>query len=203
MRWKTFQWIKFLFSHSSNYSRKLSQPKFHNELACVFTAHCARKDADWNQQQLMDGGILANQNSANHPYFFLSSQREVQILAFSHVICERIVSCPPPENRLQWWRDREWFRGSFFLANQLSKVAIHVWQTRVHFCSNVILPWKLRCLCLCCLVPARRLSRPSQSMHFGDVSETNGRETPRQSQSAHACAFLHFWKVHTVNWNNL
>ena len=25
-----------------------------------------------------------------------------------------------------------------------------------------------------------------QSMHFGDVSETNGWETPRQSRSAHA-----------------
>ena len=38
---------------------------------------------------------------------------------------------------------------------------------------------------------------------FGDVSETNGRETPRQSRSAHARTFLHFWKVHTFNWNNL
>ena len=28
-----------------------------------------------------------------------------------------------------------------------------------------------------CLVPVRRLFRPSRSMHFGDVSETNGRET--------------------------
>ena len=28
-----------------------------------------------------------------------------------------------------------------------------------------------------CLVPVRRLSKPSWSMHFGDVSETNGRET--------------------------
>ena len=36
-----------------------------------------------------------------------------------------------------------------------------------------------------CLVPGRRLFRPSRSMHFGDVSETNGRETPRQSRSAH------------------
>ena len=26
--------------------------KFHNELACVFTAHYASKNADWNQQQL-------------------------------------------------------------------------------------------------------------------------------------------------------
>ena len=37
-----------------------------------------------------------------------------------------------------------------------------------------------------CLVPIRRLSKPSWSMHFGDASETNGWETPRQSRSAHA-----------------
>ena len=41
-----------------------------------------------------------------------------------------------------------------------------------------------------CLVPVRRLFRPFRSMHFGDVSETNGREAPRQSWSAHARAFL-------------
>ena len=29
-----------------------------------------------------------------------------------------------------------------------------------------------------------------RSMHFGDVSETSGRETPRQSRSVHAWAFL-------------
>ena len=46
----------------------------------------------------MHCGILANQNSTNHPYCFLSNQREVQILAFLHVIYERIVSCPPPKN---------------------------------------------------------------------------------------------------------
>ena len=39
------------FRHSSN-SRELSWQKFHNELAYVFTAHDARKNADWNQQQL-------------------------------------------------------------------------------------------------------------------------------------------------------
>ena len=44
----------------------------------------------------------------------------------------------------------------------------------------------LQSTCTACLVPVRRLSRPSRSMHFGDVSETNGRETPRQSRSAHA-----------------
>ena len=33
---------------------------------------------------ITDGGILANQNSANHPYCFLSNQKKVQILAFAH-----------------------------------------------------------------------------------------------------------------------
>ena len=94
MRWKIFQWMKLLFRHSSN-SRKLSRQKFHNELACVFTAHYASKNADWNQQQLTDGGVLANRNSANHPYCFLFNQKKVQILAFLHVICERNVSCLP------------------------------------------------------------------------------------------------------------
>ena len=41
-----------------------------------------------------------------------------------------------------------------------------------------------------CLVPVRRLFRPSRSMHFGDVSKTNGRETPRQPRRAHEWAFL-------------
>ena len=60
--------MKFLFRHSSN-SRKLSRQKFDNELVCVFTAHLyASKNADWNQQQQTYGGILANRNSANHPY---------------------------------------------------------------------------------------------------------------------------------------
>ena len=49
----------------------------------------------------MGGGVLANWNSANHPYCFLSNQKKVQIVAFLHVICERNVSCPPPKNRLQ------------------------------------------------------------------------------------------------------
>ena len=42
MRWKIFQWMKFLFRHSSN-SRKLSRQKFHNELAYVFTAALRKK----------------------------------------------------------------------------------------------------------------------------------------------------------------
>ena len=49
-----------------------------------------------NNLQLMDGGILANWNSANHPYCFLSNQRKVQILAFLHVIQQKNVSCPLP-----------------------------------------------------------------------------------------------------------
>ena len=77
--------MKLLFRHSSN-SKTLSRQKFNNELACVFTAPYANKNADWNQQQLTDGGILANRNSANHPYCFLSNQKKVQILAFLHVI---------------------------------------------------------------------------------------------------------------------
>ena len=116
MKWKIFQWMKFLFRHSSN-SRKLSRQKFHNELAYIFTAHLyARKNASWNQQQLTDGGVLANRNSANHPYCFLSNQKKVQILAFLHVICERNVSCPPPENRLQRWRERAWSQAKISLT---------------------------------------------------------------------------------------
>ena len=38
-----------------------------------------------------------------------------------------------------------------------------------------------------CLVPVRRFPSPSRSIRFSDVSETNGRETPRQKQNAHAC----------------
>ena len=37
------------------------------------------------------------------------------------------------------------------------------------------------------LVLVRRFPSPSQSIHFGDVSEANRRETPRQKQNAHAC----------------
>ena len=93
IRWdgKYFNESNFYLKLSSN-SRKLSRQKFNNELACVFTAPCASKNADWNQQELTDGGILANRNSANHPYCFLSSQKEVHLLAFLHVICGRTVS---------------------------------------------------------------------------------------------------------------
>ena len=41
-----------------------------------------------------------------------------------------------------------------------------------------------------CLVPIRRLSKPSRSMYFGDVSEMKGRETfsdhvTRNASAAH------------------
>ena len=133
MRWKIFQWMKFLFRHSSN-SRKLSRQKFHNELACVFTAHYASKNADWNQQQLTDGGILANRNSANHPYCFLSNQKKVQILAFLHVICKRNVSCPPPESSLQRQRERAWSQAN-------SKVT---WYLQLRFVITSKTPDRLR-----------------------------------------------------------
>ena len=101
---KIFQWMKFLFRHSSN-SKKLSRQKFDNELACLYTQ--AKMQTE-NQQQLTDGGILANRNSANHPYCFLSNRKKVQLLAFLHVICKRNVSCPPPESSLQRQRERAW-----------------------------------------------------------------------------------------------
>ena len=41
------------------------------------------------------------------------------------------------------------------------------------------------------LVPVRSFPSPSRSMCFGDVSEANGREMPRQKQNAHAC--VTFW----------
>ena len=96
MRWKIFQWMKLLFRHSSN-SRKLSRQKFHNELACVFTAHYASKNADWNQQQLTDGGILANWNSANHPYCFLSNQKKSPDSSF--FACDLWKDCIMPSCR--------------------------------------------------------------------------------------------------------
>ena len=133
MRWKIFQWMKFLFRHSSN-SRKLNPQKFYNDLACVFTAHYASKNADWNQQQLTDGGILANRNSANHPYCFLSNQKKVQILAFLHVICKRNVSCPPPESSLQRQRERAWSQAN-------SKVT---WYLQLRFVITSKTPDRLR-----------------------------------------------------------
>ena len=96
MRWKKFQWTKFLFRHSSN-SRQLSRHKYYNELACVFTAHYASKNADWNQQQLTDGGILANWNSANHPYCFLSNQKKSPDSGF--FTCDPTKKCIMPSSR--------------------------------------------------------------------------------------------------------
>ena len=44
-----------------------------------------------------------------------------------------------------------------------------------------------------CLVPVRLSPRFSRSIRFGDVSEANGREKPRQRQTAHA--FVLFFKM--------
>ena len=43
------------------------------------------------------------------------------------------------------------------------------------------------------LVPVRRLSRLSRSMHFGDVSETNSRETPSLLHSRHVTRNALYW----------
>ena len=65
--------------------------------SCVYSL--LSKNADWNQQQLMDGGILANRNSTNHPFFFLANQKEVQILAF--FACDLWKNCIMPSSRKQ------------------------------------------------------------------------------------------------------
>ena len=103
MRWKIFQWMKFLFRHASN-SGKLSRQKFHNDLVCVFTAHYASKDADWNQQRLTDGGILAHRNSANHPYCFLSNQKKSSDSGF--FACDLWKDCIMPSSRKTDDRDK-------------------------------------------------------------------------------------------------
>ena len=117
MRWKIFQWGKFLFRRSSNL-RKLSQQKFYNELACVFTAHEASKNADWNQQQLTDGGILANWNSANYydPYCFLSNQKKVQILAFLHGSDKEMYHALFPWETYRDNRERAWSQATLSFA---------------------------------------------------------------------------------------
>ena len=107
---KYFNGWNCYLQHPSN-SRKLSWLKFHNELiVCLSTAPCPSKNADWNQQQLTDGCILANRNSANYPYCFLiQSERSPD---FGFLACDlwRIifVSCPPPKTKLQRWRERAW-----------------------------------------------------------------------------------------------
>ena len=71
-------------------------------MSTVFTAY-ASKNADWNQQQLTDGGIWANRNSANPPYCFLSNQKKVQILAF--FTCDPTKKCIMPSSRERHKRD--------------------------------------------------------------------------------------------------
>ena len=92
--WKIFQWMKFLFGLFSN-SRKLSRQKFHNELACVFSAHlhkqeCRLKSTTTNRWRHF-GQLDQRKSSVLFPIQWF--RKKVQILAFLHVICKRNVSC--------------------------------------------------------------------------------------------------------------
>ena len=93
MRWKIFQSMKFLFRYSAN-SRKLSRQKFHNELAGVFTAHLIHKQ---KSRLKSTGDILANRNSANHPYCFLSNQKKSPDSSF--FACDLWKDCIMPSCR--------------------------------------------------------------------------------------------------------
>ena len=80
---KYFNGSNFYLEHRTFFKfTKTEAAEISYELACTFTAPSASKNVDWNQQQLMDSDILANRNSANHPYCFLSNQKEIQIMAF-------------------------------------------------------------------------------------------------------------------------
>ena len=93
MRWKIFQSMKFLFRYSAN-SRKLSRQKFHNELAGVFTAHLIHKQ---KSRLKSTGDILADRNSANHPYCFLSNQKKSPDSSF--FACDLWKDCIMPSCR--------------------------------------------------------------------------------------------------------
>ena len=64
----------------------------------------------------------------------------------------------------------------------------------INFCLSSILFYFHLPLRIC-LVPVRRFPSPYRSIHFGDVSEANWRETPRQKQNEHACNA--FWNLKT------
>ena len=100
---------------------------------------------------------------------------------------------------------RIFFNPQLFLSG-FKNFHVHTYPNSKRICAStririqsITLPSRL----LSRLVPIRRLSRPFSvnafrqepikwwAPDFGDVSETNGRETPRQSQSAHAWAFTH------------
>ena len=67
------------------------------------------------------------------------------------------------------------FRAIFSVHNvrEMPSLSEYSWGACYHMWSKL------------CLVPVRRLSRPSRSMHFGDVSKTNGRETASKTFSDH------------------
>ena len=76
MEWKIFQWMRFLFRHSLN-SRKLSQQKFHDELACVFTAHYASKNVAGMQTSSIS---FVATTTNGWPHFGQSEQRKSSVL---------------------------------------------------------------------------------------------------------------------------
>ena len=99
--------MRFLFRHSLN-SRKLSQQKFDDELACAFTAHYTSKNVACVQTSPISFVATTTTNGWRHfgqseqcksPVLFPIQSKKVQILAFLRVIFERNVSCPHPKNR--------------------------------------------------------------------------------------------------------
>ena len=89
--------MKLLFRHSSN-SRKLSGQKFHNELACVFTAYYASKNADWNQQQLLNGWRHFGQSEQrkSSALFPIQSEKSPDSGIFT---CDPTKKCIVPSSR--------------------------------------------------------------------------------------------------------
>ena len=88
---------------------------------------------------------------ANHPYCFLSNQKEVQILASLHVICERIISIVEDPGAVS--RAGEEARRKF--SSTGGKVPGYHFQT----VKRMLAPdWEQKMLCI--IVPSRRTASP-------------------------------------------
>ena len=68
MRFLPFQRYAYDLCMNHNVSTSFWSMEMSVYINRVFVAHYASKNADWNKQQVTEGGILANRNSANHPY---------------------------------------------------------------------------------------------------------------------------------------
>ena len=88
---------------------------------------------------------------ANHPYCFLSNQKEVQILASLHVICERIISIVEDPGAVS--RAGEEARRKF--SSTGGKVPGYHFQTVKRMLA---LDWAQKMLCI--IVPSRRTASP-------------------------------------------